>query len=565
MIYFKKVIVLMLCILILPVHSVYASGTGNIDGGGGNVNQGKDGYVWPGVGVDGVRVTVVDAQSGQRVSVPIDYTNNNIAAMSQMICHFGKVSKIDYRNGMALSIQVSNYQYQNPEVALPQIISGSTKKADINAIRQYFCSEAAAVMIANDTGIPFEDIESGKYKLIIEPVIYIIYQHLYFAMTTTEAGLYNRATGGDFGSHFPTVIMKNFALALFLERDDLGFPAWKGSTTTARKTEEMISVLGIGIISYKEQPPTEITYDREYRVDTDVIIAVELSTGSQKTPKKPAYATFTINGKSYTHNNIYIPANGSQLAWVKWRTPKTPGEVTITIRSNCKLSVNKIVAKVVSLDENLPPDPQANDRNDSFRIPAKPSYTNTTQLTWGEWDCWWQEYWVWHSGDEDEDGYWCDHGWYEYEWISYSASLSASMKTTPDQKVPTANGKTMKSGYGFNTDVSTQVSSSAPSSHLTGIQNVVTYFPEFQYKTYWRLLERVNTGYRSTFRFKKNSYSTYGRPVHFTPVYFPDGRYTTYAHCLDAWTPAGMMQIHLTDDITIRASLFDDWHIRPDN
>ena len=31
----------------------------------------------------------------------------------------------------------------------------------------------------------------------------------------------------------------------------------------------------------------------------------------------------------------------------------------------------------------------------------------------------------------------------------------------------------------------------------------------------------------------------------------------------NSWTPAGMLQINLTDDLTIRDSLFSDWHIRP--
>ena len=72
-------------------------------------------------------------------------------------------------------------------------------------------------MVANRTGINVTSLTDGTYKLVIEPVIYLIYNHLYYAMTTTEAGLYNRMLGGDLGAHFPTVVMKNLALALFLE------------------------------------------------------------------------------------------------------------------------------------------------------------------------------------------------------------------------------------------------------------------------------------------------------------------------------------------------------------
>ena len=71
----------------------------------------------------------------------------------------------------------------------------------------------------------------------------------------------------------------------------------------------------------------------------------------------------------------------------------------------------------------------------------------------------------------------------------------------------------MKSGYGLNADVSARVSSAAPSGHITGAQNVVAYFPEFHYGEYWRLLERKNTGYSSTFAFQMNPCITYARPV----------------------------------------------------
>lgn len=300
----------------------------------------------------------------------------------------------------------------------------------------------------------------------------------------------------------------------------------------------MISVLGIGIISYKGTPPTEAEFDKEYRVDTDVIVSVMLTAGSQKTPDHPAYARFTIDGRTYTHENIYIPEGGSQLAWIKWRTPDRPGTVTIHISSNCNISVNQIEANIVDMNENPPPDPQVNDRNDGYSIPAKPSKQNVTSLTWGEWDCWWHEYWVWHSGDDDDDGYYCDHGWWEYQWIPYSASLTAIFKTQPDEKSPTASGRQMKSGYGLNASVSAQVRSNAPSSQITGLQNAVAYFPEFNYTTYWRLLKRLNTGLSSSFEFQKNKYSTYGRPSHFSPVWFPDGRYTTYVECIDTWTRA---------------------------
>ena len=136
------------------------------------------------------------------------------------------------------------------------------------------------------------------------------------------------------------------------------------------------------------------------------------------------------------------------------------------------------------------------------------------------------------------------------------------MSIKPDEKSPTASGKVMKSGYGFNQTVTASVSTNQ-SSAVTGAQNAVTYFPEFSYQTYWRLLERMSSGYGSRFEFKANPYSTYGRRTHFTPIWYPDGSYTPHTWLIDSWTPDGMLSINLTDNITIRGSLWDDWHIAP--
>lgn len=556
----KRLICALLLLAMLFSLSVPAfAADPNIDGGGGGMNQGTSQNSWT-PGRDGVRITIVRDSDNTPVSVPIDLSNGT---NGDMAVHFGKVSKIAYRSGTGLTPHTSSYVCYKPSQSMPRIIS-SNGSSNITAIRNYFCREGTIRDIANATGFDYDTLIGGHYKILLEPIAYFKYNSVMFAMTATEAALYNKQVGNGLRSKMVSLSHKNLPLSMFLETPDLGFPAWGGSTTQAQNDETIIANLGLGIIRFSEpdpEPPRESNVI--YRCDTEVVTAVTLSTGSQKTPDNPAYARFSINGSTYSHNSIYIPDGGSQLAWVKWRTPKEPGYITITVSSNCSVSSSEVVAQIVDLDKNPPPDPQANDRNDGFSIPSKPNKPNVTSLTWGEWDCWWHEYWVWHSGGEDEDGWWEDEGWWEYAWLSYSASLTAEMQTKPDAKSPTASGKTMKSGYGLNANVSAQVRSSAPSSHITGAQNVVAYFPEFNYTTYWRLLKRLNTGYSSTFEFQKNKYSTYGRPCHFSPVWFPDGQYTTYAECIDAWTPAGMLQINLTDDLTIRDSLFSDWHIRP--
>lgn len=129
--------------------------------------------------------------------------------------------------------------------------------------------------------------------------------------------------------------------------------------------------------------------------------------------------------------------------------------------------------------------------------------------------------------------------------------------------MPTASGKTMKSGYGIQMSVKTSLASNAPSSHITGAQHAVAYFPEFQYSTYWRLYDRITGGYQAAFELKPNKYSTYNRRVHFTPIWFPDGIYEPYTEIIDVWTPDGMLQVNVSDQIQIKENLFSDWHIAP--
>ena len=86
--------------------------------------------------------------------------------------------------------------------------------------------------------------------------------------------------------------------------------------------------------------------------------------------------------------------------------------MTVRVRGGGGTSKGTLHIKVVDLDENPPPDPNADDRNDGFTRPSVPSNAEVTSASWGVWRPWWREYWVWHSGDEDDDGYWCDHGWW---------------------------------------------------------------------------------------------------------------------------------------------------------
>ncbi|WP_025845248.1 hypothetical protein [Paenibacillus ehimensis] len=568
--------------LILSLLSMFATpltsyaeggGEGNIDNGGGGMGSGTGQNYWN-TNDEGVRITVIRDHDRVPVTAPIDFTNRT---PPKTIMHFGKVSKVQYTNGASLTPNTSVYTYVNPQKKLPFIIRSDRGQATIEEIKSYFTDELIVRYISEATGFDYDTLINGNYKLLLEPVAYITFQGAKMAMTAHEAALYDRLLNGGLRSKMVSLTHQNLPLAMFLETSDLGFPAWDGPTDSRVNNDQIITSLGLGIVRFHDTPTTPPPSQSEvqYRTDTDVITSVRLSTSAQITPKKPARVTFSIMGSSYTVSNIVIPEGESQLVWVKWRTPSKPQTVTIEVHAlQGQLSISRISASIVDLNQNPPPDPKATDRNNSFQLPAIPSYLAKNSASWGVWSAHWHEYWVWIAnwrwyGDGLGGGYWVDHGhwedhgWWEYDWTGYTASLSAEQSVVPDSRSPSSSSNRMKSGYGIEINSFTTLSSNAPSSHITGAQHAVSYFPEFAYQTYWRLHDNVERGYSASFKLKRNEYSTYESRVHFTPIWYPDGPYTPITRILDAWTPDGMLTLQLQETITISGNLFSDWHIAP--
>ena len=569
----------------IPI-TTYAAGEGNIDHGGGMLGEGTGINFWSSHD-EGVRVTVVRVSDGAVVSASIDLTNKQ---PTDIRVHFGKVSKTAYRNGTGLSARMGGYTFYNPAQHLPQIISTSSGGANLTAIKQYFTDEQVIRAIAGYVGMDFQTLINGEYKLLLEPVAYVTFEGIRTAFTATEAAKYNQLRGGMIRKKMPSLSHKNLPLAMFLEISDLGYPAWSGSRTEKASDEDIIRALGLGIVRFNETiTPEVIQADYTYRVDTDVITAVTVS-GGQSDPDQPVSVTFSILGRSYKVENVYYPEDGQQLVWVKWHTPSTEQHITISVTASggsASVSRGTITANIVDLDDNPPPNPVADDRNDSYRkenavLPVNPE---KTEAIWSVWRPWWKENWVWHSdwnwkddehsedcvagctekhGHWEDDGEYKDDGWWEFAEDHYSASLSATMELVTDETSPTADGSTMKSGYGVNVFVNTRASTSQ-SSATTAPQTAVSYFPEFYYERYWRLLDRTRNGYSAVFEFQNNRYSTYRRRTHFTPIWMPDGEYRVYTYLLDCWTPDGMLSMNLTDSVQITGNLWEDWHIAPQN
>ena len=284
---------------------VYAAngtgGSGNIDGGGGSMGDATSHGSWN-PGNEGVRVTVVRASDHAVVTTPFDLTNKTPSAG---IYHFGKVSKIQYNNGTGLSPIQGGYSYKNPVQPMPRIISTNGRN-NIEAIKKYFCSEYVVKFIAEETGMDYDTLISGEYKILLEPIAYYKFQGVMIATTATEAALYDEVVGGQLRYWMGSLTAKNLPLSMFLETPDLGYPAWSGPTNKNVSNSDIKSSLGLGIVRFEEQPeePEISTYDYEYRTNTEVITAVEVS-GGQSDPDDPVTVQFHIDGTTYTVSNVY--------------------------------------------------------------------------------------------------------------------------------------------------------------------------------------------------------------------------------------------------------------------
>lgn len=107
-------------------------------------------------------------------------------------------------------------------------------------------------------------------------------------------------------------------------KSDLGYAAWTGSTSGKVSDDAIISSLGIGIVSYKDVPSEELEApDYTYRVDTDVISSIMLTSATEVNPKNPAKATFYINGGTYTVSNIVMPSGETERSSIRGNSRTT--------------------------------------------------------------------------------------------------------------------------------------------------------------------------------------------------------------------------------------------------
>jgi hypothetical protein len=334
-----KALSLILSVILLTVN--ISALEPNIDGGEGGLGQGSNdngwavastsnGYIYD---ADGLRVYIVNSSTGRPVSSAIDITNYSIAKNN--VRNFQGQTKFDYKH-INESLNFSTfYDYTKPATPLPRIVSnnlaGNTSSTRVAAIKEWFTNFNSYSWVISQFGFSLSDMQANGYKLAIEPIAYFRYGGYNYAMTATEAALFDKLAGGALSSKLAPLTRQNLPLAVFLEHDEFVSSSyrineWEGTRSSYVPNDDIIRQLGIGYISYAEGSgvtPQTGTANFSYPTDTWVVTPFRLCnvrwgnnswvSDEAVTSRKPAEAQVIIDGLEYKITDIYIPRAVSRL------------------------------------------------------------------------------------------------------------------------------------------------------------------------------------------------------------------------------------------------------------
>lgn len=604
----KRLVIILIMMCCCACKQIEVKAESNMDGGGsGGGTQSGTADNYYSSGDDGVRITVIDVNTKCRASGTKTFDYYRIAGKTEKsIIHFGKMCKLEYigtggyTNGRNLVQSSEKYltdstgkcvAYQKSD--LPTIVSNSSSSSDIDEIKSFFNTEDVLKSVASKSGISYESLISGSYKLIIEPIIYLTFEGKYIAMTAHEAAKLDIAMGGTISSggalrgKFVSFTHKNLPLSIFLEKKDLGVKPWTGSKYGRVQNGSILSYLGIGILSFAPEG-NEVGIDAGnyvYRPNTDVVTSVSVSVEDGNpdgaTCDNPITVRFSGEYISTTDvTGITIPQGGSRLVWLKWRTPNVTEKKQITIMAeitggSAGTSQVSIPITISPLVLKEPENPTADDkRPGTWSKTTKPVFPTTSALSkfsapvktlsWHTYTCTKRSEWTGETY-EDEEGNEVKvyETVYDFNVNKYSGSIGyTEVSVMTDHNTSEANTDKDKTKSGYGVEVSVKSNVVGNSSNCTGVQTFCAYFPEYNYKRYRR--DGMNPGATllDTIELPINLYSIKKNRVHFMPIWYPDGDYEVYVETFDSWTPAGMLSSTGVGGIEIEGNLWDDWHIQ---
>ncbi|MEG1497637.1 MAG: CARDB domain-containing protein, partial [Clostridiales bacterium] len=231
----KKLMMLFMVISMLLVFAIpVAAWEPNMDGGGGAIGGGGGGNVWHN-GQDGLRVTFVNKATGYAVTKPVDLTNGNFNGYNVFNFQGADAKNKTYyaKDGGGLNEKHGNYTYWTFGTPIPKVIGSGS---DINALRARFQDIGTIQGIVkkfifeqNNTGgfSRWEDLydflANGDYTIMIEPIAYFYFNGNFWAMTATEAALYNTSISNGLHSKMGSLTQCLLPMSVLLSSDQCGY------------------------------------------------------------------------------------------------------------------------------------------------------------------------------------------------------------------------------------------------------------------------------------------------------------------------------------------------------
>lgn len=293
---------------------------------------------------EGLRITVYDAESNTKVFNTIDITGNaNISAVHQIRYFADNTSNgtelipktswlsssyigATYTNSAAVtkynnavSSRLTTDGYSNnckyiPELASLTIIS-EDNSANLEVIKNFLGDkEFIKALCRLIPSLNYDDFAAGKYKIAFEPVAYFRYRGQNYAMTATEAAIYDKfiinnvglGTGTSIKALLGPLTHSNLPRSAFLEYKDLGVPVYSPTESDYWDSYNyntdscIIRCMGIGTVGTSEN--TEELPDgedaAEYHTDTDVYTSFTFYNESRDDYVKKTQAIFSIYDSS---------------------------------------------------------------------------------------------------------------------------------------------------------------------------------------------------------------------------------------------------------------------------
>lgn len=353
---------------------------------------------------------------------------------------------------------------------------------------------------------------------------------------------------------------------------------FKASDKAGNSTSSHTGPYYCGSLSgYIQSPGTE------YVIGEDVIASVIVHSDDSGDITSANGASVTLvakdgNGNVLTNQtkDLVVPNNSDQLIWYRFHiNTDSLGPIKLTATINSDLADAQHNPFYLDVNESLGGGATFYDYQDE-KIPdwvntdmAAPVSTNTS-ASWQEWS---------YSGGA-------------FQHNTYTASASASLKIKADPDSPTAKTDpvtghvTQKSGYGIVENPSVTVKTDSVLGAVTGAQNVLARYPEWNYQfDHANLMEQLssstdtaNKTITSAFTLPENLFIANGyfsniidkitqKDVHFTPGKFYERKsdYIALVTATDIWTPAGRIEASATDNVTFDGFLVNEWAAEPTN